>query len=89
MAGLRHGLRTTYVAETSDEAWDRYEWTLIHNGERDGRPDVLDWVARSRARYAGPGGRGTLGFALMLLKRPGPPRCAGPGPQSVRLPAAS
>jgi SAM-dependent methyltransferase len=74
MAGLRHGLRTTYVAETSEEAWDRYEWTLIHNGERDGRPDVLDWVARSRARYAGPGGRGTLGFALMLHKRPGPAR---------------
>jgi SAM-dependent methyltransferase len=73
-AGLRHGLRTTYVAETTDEAWDRYEWTLIHNGERDGRPEVLDWAARARARYAGPGGRGTLGFALVLMKRPGPAR---------------
>jgi cyclopropane fatty-acyl-phospholipid synthase-like methyltransferase len=73
-AGLRHGLRTTYVAETSDEAWDRYEWTLIHNAERDGRPEVLDWASRARARYAGPGGRGTLGFALVLMKRPGPAR---------------
>jgi trans-aconitate methyltransferase len=69
LAGMRHGLTTTYVAETSDDAWDRYEWTLIHNGELDARPEVLDWTARARARYAGPGGRGTLGFALILMRR--------------------
>jgi SAM-dependent methyltransferase len=69
MAGVRHGLTTTYVAETSDAAWDRYEWTLIHNGEADGRPEVVEWAARARARYAGPGGRGTMGFALILMKK--------------------
>ncbi len=69
MSGVRHGLTTTYVAETSDEAWDRYEWTLIHNGETDGRPEVAEWAARARTRYAGPGGRGTLGFALVLMRR--------------------
>jgi SAM-dependent methyltransferase len=69
LAGARHGLTTTYVAETTEQAWDRYEWTLIHNGELDGRPEVREWAARARARYAGPGGRGTLGFALMLMRR--------------------
>ncbi len=68
LAGERHGLTTTYVAETSDEAFDRYEWALIHNGEVDGRPEVREWAARARARYAGPGGRGTLGFALILMR---------------------
>lgn len=71
LAGERHGLTTTYVAETTEEAFDRYEWALIHNGEVDGRPEVLDWTARARARYAGSGGRDTLGFALVLMhKRP-------------------
>lgn len=69
LAGLRHGLTTTYVVETSDEAWDRYEWTLIHHGETDGRPEVAAWAARARSRYAGPGGRDTLGFALVLMRR--------------------
>ena len=69
LAGTRHGLTTTYVAETSEQAFDRYEWTLIHNGEADGRPPVVEWAARARARYAGPGGRDTLGFALVLMRR--------------------
>ena len=71
LGGERHGLTTTYVAETSDEAFDRYEWTLVHNAERDGRPEVLEWAARARARYAGPGGRDTLGFALVLMHKRG------------------
>ena len=69
LAGTRHGLTTTYVAETTEAAFDRYEWTLIHNGELDGRPEVVEWAARARARYAGPGGRDTLGFALVLMRR--------------------
>lgn len=69
MAGMRHGLTTTFVSETSEQAFDRYEWTLIHNGELDGRPPVVEWAARARARYAGPGGRDTLGFALILMRK--------------------
>ena len=69
LAGERYGLTTTYVAETTDEAFDRYEWTLVHNAEMDGRPEVLEWAARARTRYAGPGGRDTLGFALVLMRK--------------------
>jgi SAM-dependent methyltransferase len=69
LAGERHGLTTAYVAETSEAAFDRYEWTLIHNAELDGRPEVLEWGARARARYTGPGGRDTLGFALVLMRK--------------------
>ena len=69
LAGERHGLTTTYVAETSEAAWDRYEWTLVHNAELDGRPEVLEWAARARHRYAGPRGRDTLGFALVLMRK--------------------
>ena len=69
LAGTRHGLTTTYVAETGEDAFDRYEWTLIHNGELDGRPPVVEWAARARDRYAGPGGRDTLGFALVLMRK--------------------
>ena len=69
LAGERHGLTTTYVAETSEEAFDRYEWALIHNAELDGRPEVLAWADRARTRYAGPGGRDTLGFALVLMHK--------------------
>ena len=69
LAGERHGLTTTYVAETTEEAFDRYEWALVHNGEMDGRPEVLEWAARARHRYTGPGGRDTLGFALVLMSK--------------------
>lgn len=71
LAGLRYGLTTTYAAEATEEDWDRYEWTLIHNGESHAHPDVRAWAARARTRYAGPGGRDTLGFALVLMRRDG------------------
>ena len=69
LAGERHGLVITYVAETSEDEFDRYEWSLISNAEADGRPEVLAWAARARDRYAGPGGRDTLGFALVLMHK--------------------
>ncbi|MEA2167531.1 MAG: hypothetical protein QOF76_831 [Solirubrobacteraceae bacterium] len=75
-AGLVGRADASFVSVTSDDEWDRYEWTLIHN--------QLQWVAEhpedpaaeavaeraraARARYTGEGGRDTLGFALVLYR---------------------
>lgn len=75
---IEAGFTPLYVVESSREDWDRYEWTLIRNGElfAAGNPDVegvdelVEWVRRARDRYSMPGGRDTLGFALLLLRRP-------------------
>lgn len=64
------------VSVASDEDWDRYEWTLIANalGWADANPgDPLEPAVRAyaeaaRARVSLPGGRGTLGFALVLYR---------------------
>jgi hypothetical protein len=53
----------------SEADWDRYEWRLILNAERAGHPALAERAARARARLALPGGRETLGFALVLLGR--------------------
>jgi SAM-dependent methyltransferase len=61
----------------SEADWDRYEWRLILNAERwaaahpdDGGADVLlERARRARVRMTMPGGRETLGFALVLLRR--------------------
>src|SRR4051794_213170 len=55
----------SYVAVTTDEEWDRYEWTLIHNLLAAGKRERAE---RARARWAMPGGRDTLGFALVLYR---------------------
>ncbi|MGZ4272083.1 MAG: SAM-dependent methyltransferase, partial [Solirubrobacteraceae bacterium] len=76
-SGDRHGLRAMHVRVASEDDWDRYEWTLIANGERHlaanpGAPEAADLRElndRSRARVLGPGGRGTMGFALILYAR--------------------
>ena len=76
-AGERHGLTAVHVRVASEADWDRYEWTLIANGERflADHPDAPEagdlraWVARARDRITAPGGRGTMGFALVLLRR--------------------
>jgi cyclopropane fatty-acyl-phospholipid synthase-like methyltransferase len=76
-AGDRHGLTAVHVRVASEADWDRYEWTLIANGERflaeqPGAPEADDlraWVGRARDRIIAPGGRGTMGFALVLLRR--------------------
>jgi SAM-dependent methyltransferase len=77
-AGTAAGLRPVSVRVSTDDDWDRYEWTLVANGERyaAAHPDepgvdaLLAWVERARARVLLPGGRETLGFALVLLLRP-------------------
>jgi cyclopropane fatty-acyl-phospholipid synthase-like methyltransferase len=78
-AGEPHGLRAVHVREAGQGDWDRYEWTLIANGERflqahPGAPEapaLRERVDVARDRVLGPGGRGTMGFALLLLRREG------------------
>jgi SAM-dependent methyltransferase len=72
-----HGLRALQLVVASEDDWDRYEWRLIHNGERaaatlggDADAEALRaWVERARRRVLGEGGRDTLGFALILFAR--------------------
>jgi cyclopropane fatty-acyl-phospholipid synthase-like methyltransferase len=76
-AGDRHGLTAVHVRVASEADWDRYEWTLISNGERflathADAPEAADlraWVGAARDRITAPGGRGTMGFAVVLLRR--------------------
>jgi hypothetical protein len=71
------GLTPLYSSAASEADWDRYEWRLILNAERwatahpaDPGADVLRERARlARERMTMPGGRATLGFALVLLRR--------------------
>ena len=71
------GLTPLYCAVASEADWDRYEWRLILNAERwaaahpeDPGADVLrERARRARERMTMPGGRETLGFALVLLRR--------------------
>jgi hypothetical protein len=71
------GLTPIYSSVASEADWDRYEWRLILNAERwaaahpgDPGADVLRERARSaRERMTMQGGRETLGFALVLLRR--------------------
>ena len=76
-AGEQAGLVPWYATVATEEEWDRYEWTLIANGERyaAAHPDareVAAWARAARERYLAPGGRDTLGFGLFLFARPGP-----------------
>jgi SAM-dependent methyltransferase len=76
--GDAHGLRAAHVRVAGEDDWDRYEWTLMANGEHHlaQHPDapeaegLREWNDRSRALLLGPGGRGTMGFALILYVRP-------------------
>jgi SAM-dependent methyltransferase len=75
--GDAHGLRAAHVRVASADDRDRYEWTLMANGERHlaehpdapEAPGLREWNERSRALLLGPGGRGTMGFALILYVR--------------------
>ena len=59
----RHGLRAAHVRVASEDDWDRYEWTLIANGERHlaEHPDapeaagLREWNDRSRELLLRPG----------------------------------
>jgi SAM-dependent methyltransferase len=62
------GFTPLHAAVASEHDWDRYEWRLILNAERHGHPALLERAARARARVTMPGGRETLGFALVLLR---------------------
>ena len=64
-----------YLAVTSEEEWDRYEWTLIgnafaHVAAHPEADDVRAYAERARARVSLPDGRGTIGFALVLYRLP-------------------
>jgi hypothetical protein len=75
MAGAEAaGFTTLFAAVASEQDWDRYEWRLILNAERSGRPALRERAARARARVTMPGGRDTLGFALVLLAANREPR---------------
>jgi SAM-dependent methyltransferase len=71
------GLTPLHASVASEADWDRYEWLLILNAERwaaahpaDPGAEVLRARARlARERVTMPGGRDTLGFALVLLRR--------------------
>ena len=68
------GLVPVHASVASDQDWDRYEWRLILNSERSGLPELRERAEAARGRLALPGGRETLGFALLLANRAGPDR---------------
>jgi SAM-dependent methyltransferase len=76
-AAEQTGLTPLHASVASEADWDRYEWRLILNAERwaaanpeDPGAEVLRERARqARERMTMPGGRETLGFALVLLRR--------------------
>jgi len=71
------GLTPLHSSVASEADWDRYEWRLILNAERwaaahpadPGAELLLERARRARERMTMPGGRETLGFALVLLRR--------------------
>jgi ubiquinone/menaquinone biosynthesis C-methylase UbiE len=70
------GLEPVWVATSRPEDWERYEWTLVSNGDRyvrehPGDPlaaDVRGWIDAARGRLLAPGGTDTIGFALVVLR---------------------
>jgi SAM-dependent methyltransferase len=73
-AGARAaGWEVLACAVASDADWEAYEETALANGERrlarDPDPDLGEWVDAARARWEGEGGKDTLGFALLTLRR--------------------
>ena len=63
------GFTPLHASVASEADWDRYEWIQILNSERHGHPALRERAERARRRMTMPGGRDTLGFALMLLWR--------------------
>ena len=76
-AGEAAGLEPVWVATSTPRDWEAYEWALIANGAafaaaQPSDPvaaDVRAWIGRARERLLAPGGRDTLGFALIVLRR--------------------
>jgi SAM-dependent methyltransferase len=63
------GLTALWSCTASERDWDRYEWTHVLNAERHGTEQLRERAAAARRRLTMPGGRETLGFALVLLRR--------------------
>jgi SAM-dependent methyltransferase len=68
------GLEPVWLATSTQRDWEDYEWALIANGDAYARahPEataVRDWIGRARGRLLAPGGRDTIGFALIVLRR--------------------
>jgi SAM-dependent methyltransferase len=57
----------------SDADWAAYEETLLANGEAElaarPDPDLRAWLDAARERWEGEGGKDTMGFALLTLRR--------------------
>ncbi len=68
-AAERAGLTPAWSCTASERDWDRYEWTQVLNAERHGGDPLRERAAAARRRLTMPGGRETLGFALVLLRR--------------------
>ena len=64
------GLTPLWSCVASERDWDRYEWTQVLNAERHGGKQLLERADAARRRLSMSGGRETLGFALVLLRRP-------------------
>ena len=62
------GLTPLWSCVASERDWDRYEWTQVLNAERHGSEQLRERAAAARRRLTMPGGRETLGFALVLLR---------------------
>jgi SAM-dependent methyltransferase len=67
-AAAGSGLVPLWSCVASERDWDRYEWTQVLNSERHGGGALLERAAAARRRLTMPGGRDTLGFALVLLR---------------------
>jgi SAM-dependent methyltransferase len=75
-AVLDAGFDIVSVIEAGEADWAAYEETLAANAAADGGPDTAAYARRIRERRALPEGTTTLGFALFVLRAPGPRRPA-------------
>ena len=69
---LSAGFDIASLTEAGEADWAAYEETLAANAERDGGPETAVYARRIRERRALPEGTSTLGFALFVLRAPGP-----------------
>jgi SAM-dependent methyltransferase len=67
-AAADSGLVPLWSCVAGERDWDRYEWTQVLNADRHGGAALLERAAAARRRLTMPGGRDTLGFALILLR---------------------
>ena len=67
-AAAGSGLVPLWACVAGEGDWDRYEWTQVLNAERHGGSALLERAAAARRRITMPGGRETLGFALVLFR---------------------